>query len=63
VLDADAGRRGALRGGAHRLVVLLVRKVHGARAAYGLYCKDLELTLSRQGEGYLGLITLDIARG
>jgi hypothetical protein len=40
-----------------------VRKVHGARAAYGLYCKDLELTLSRQGEGYLGLITLDIARG
>ena len=28
----------------------------------GLYRKDLELTLSRRGEGYRGLMTLDVAR-
>jgi hypothetical protein len=28
----------------------------------GLYSKDLELTLSKESDGYLGLITLDVAR-
>jgi protocatechuate 3,4-dioxygenase beta subunit len=28
----------------------------------GLYRKDLELTLSKESDGYLGLITLDVAR-
>ena len=27
----------------------------------GLYSKDLELTLSEDGDGYLGMITLDVA--
>jgi hypothetical protein len=27
----------------------------------GLYSEDLELTLSEEGEGYLGRITLDVA--
>ena len=27
----------------------------------GLYSKDLELTLSKESDGYLGLITLDVA--
>ena len=34
----------------------------GFNATDGLYRKDLELTLSGQDEGRLGLITLDVAR-
>jgi protocatechuate 3,4-dioxygenase beta subunit len=34
----------------------------GFNATDGLYRKDLELTLSRRGDGYRGLITLDVAR-
>jgi protocatechuate 3,4-dioxygenase beta subunit len=34
----------------------------GFNATDGLYRKDLELTLSRKGHGYRGLITLDVVR-
>jgi protocatechuate 3,4-dioxygenase beta subunit len=34
----------------------------GFNSTDGLYRRDLELTLSRQGRGYRGLMTLDVAR-
>lgn len=34
----------------------------GSNSTDGLYRKDLELTLSRKGDGYRGLMTLDVAR-
>lgn len=34
----------------------------GSNSTDGLYRKDLELTLSRRGEGYRGLMTVDVAR-
>jgi len=34
----------------------------GSNSTDGLYQKDLELTLSRQGDGYRGLMTLDVTR-
>ena len=33
----------------------------GFNATDGLYDRKLELTLSREGDGYRGLITLDVA--
>ena len=32
----------------------------GFNASDGLYDENLELTLSEEGDGYLGLITLDV---
>ena len=34
----------------------------GFNATDGLYRKELELTLARRGEGYRGLMTVDVAR-